>query len=325
MTVICLGEILIDRLVALTGDHEDLPGGAPANVAVALARLGLATAFIGAVGEDEPGQQLTHLLSQAGVNCDGLQRRPAPTRIVEVQCSPQGDRTFGGFIGGETTEFADAHLIAADLPASLLTAAPAVVAGTLGLAYPTTRKAMLQAAARVKAQGGKLVIDVNWRPTFWPDSSVESPGVLDQMRLWLAQADVIKMSLDEAIALFDTDQIQVLTAQFPQAQILLTDGDQGCQYGVPNIGYGHVPAFVVTAVETTGAGDAFLAGMVYQWTQCRWQFADRQDLEQAITFAQAMGALTTLKPGAIAAQPHPHELLDFLRAQTGRAWTLGTV
>ena len=65
--------------------------------------------------------------------------------------------------------------------------------------------------------------------------------------------------------------------------------------------------------------------MVYQWTQCRWQFADRQDLEQAITFAQAMGALTTLKPGAIAAQPHPHELLDFLRAQTGRAWTLGTV
>ena len=84
MTVICLGEILIDRLVALTGDHEDLPGGAPANVAVALARLGLATAFIGAVGEDEPGQQLTHLLSQAGVNCDGLQPRPGPTRIVEV-------------------------------------------------------------------------------------------------------------------------------------------------------------------------------------------------------------------------------------------------
>ena len=80
---------------------------------------------------------------------------------------------------------------------------------------------------------------------------------------------MIKVSLDEAIALFDTDQIQVLTAQFPQAQILLTDGDQGCQYGVPDMGYGHVPAFVVTAVETTGAADAFLAGMVHQWTMRR--------------------------------------------------------
>ena len=81
MTVVCFGEILIDYLVAPTGDDEDLPGGA---VAVALARLGLATAFVGAVGEDEPGQQLTHLLIQVGVNCDGLQPRPGPTRIVEV-------------------------------------------------------------------------------------------------------------------------------------------------------------------------------------------------------------------------------------------------
>ena len=80
MTVVCFGEILIDHLVALTGDHEDLPSGAPANVAVALARLGLATAFVGAVGEDEPGQPLTHLLIEAGVNCDGLQPRHGPTR-----------------------------------------------------------------------------------------------------------------------------------------------------------------------------------------------------------------------------------------------------
>ena len=106
---------------------------------------------------------------------------------------------------------------------------------------------------------------------------------------------------------------------------MLTDGDQGCQYGVPDMGYGHVPAFVVTAMDTTDAGDAFLAGMVHQWTQRCWQFADRQDLEQAITFAQAMNALTTLKPGEIAAQPHSHEFLDFLRTQTGRVWTLGTV
>lgn len=321
MTVVCLGEVLIDRLVAPTGDHEDLPGGAPANVAVALARLGLATAFVGAVGKDETGQQLTHLLTQAEVDCVGVQHRPEPTRIVEVHCSYQGDRTFGGFIGGETTEFADAHLIVSNLPTPLLTTTQALLAGTLGLAYPATRAAMMQAATQVKARGGKLVIDVNWRPTFWPDPT----AALDQMRPWLAQADVIKVSLDEAIALFETDQIQALTAQFPQAQILLTDGDQGCQYGVPNIGYGHVPAFAVTAVETTGAGDAFLAGIVHQWTQRHWQFADRPELEQAILFAQAMGALTTLQPGAIAAQPSPDELLAFLHAQTGQVWDLGTV
>ncbi|MEL6402318.1 MAG: PfkB family carbohydrate kinase [Cyanobacteria bacterium J06607_6] len=91
----------------------------PANVAAALARLGLATAFVGVVGNDSPGQQLAHLLARSGVNCAGLQHRPEPTCIVEVQCSPQGDRTFGRFIGGETTEFADAHLIASNLPTSL--------------------------------------------------------------------------------------------------------------------------------------------------------------------------------------------------------------
>ncbi|MEM9504393.1 MAG: PfkB family carbohydrate kinase [Cyanobacteria bacterium P01_E01_bin.43] len=116
MTVVCFGEILIDYLVAPTGDDEDLPGGA---VAVALARLGLATAFVGAVGEDEPGQQLTHLLIEVGVNCDGLQPRPGPTRIVEVHAHSRPIAPLAGLSVARRLNLPIVHVIASTLLTSL--------------------------------------------------------------------------------------------------------------------------------------------------------------------------------------------------------------
>ena len=114
-----------------------------------------------------------------------------------------------------------------------------------------------------------------------------------------------------------------LQRQFPRAQLLLTDGDRGCDYAFhPH--QGHVPAFSVPAVETTGAGNASLAGMIYQRLQ-HGQFATPEQITQAITFANALGALTTLKPGAIAALLTTPELLDFLHTHTGQSWTLGRV
>lgn len=320
MTVICLGEVLIDQVVAPTGERQNFPGGAPANVAVALARLGAPSAFVGSVGQDDHGQGLLELLKQFGVNCEGVQTSHQPTRIVEVRCSATGDRVFGGFVGGHTTDFADAHLTATQLPIRLLESASALVTGTLGMAYPHTRAAMEQAAAIVKANGGQLVIDVNWRPTFWPDPDLAQEILLP----WMQLAHWLKISVEESLALLKTDNVAALAAQFPQAHILLTDGARGCHYAIANRErvMGHVPAFVVTPQETTGAGDAFLAGVVYQLHQQNWQLLSAAAIKKVLTFANAMGALTTLKPGAIAAQPTPAELLTFLKEQTHQSWTM---
>ena len=316
MSVVCFGEALIDRVVAPTGEQQHFPGGAPANVAVALARLGVSAALIGAVGQDADGHNLAELLQREGVNCEGLQISDYSTRIVEVLCTAAGDRTFGGFIGGYTTEFADAHIDLKQLPLHHLQSAQALVTGTLGLAYPETRAAMERAAAIVGANGGQLVVDVNWRPTFWP----EPQAALVTLLPWLRRAHWLKVSLDEALMLLGTADVAALADRFPQANILLTDGAQGCHYAIAGT-TGHVPAFAVAARETTGAGDAFLAGMIYQLVKYQWRVMSSEALKKMIIFASAMGALTTLKLGAIAAQPTFEELLSFLNHHTDTAWT----
>jgi fructokinase len=175
---------------------------------------------------------------------------------------------------------------------------------------------MERAAAIAIANGSRLVVDVNWRPTFWPDPT----KALTVLLPWLHQAHWLKVSLDEALLLFATDDVAVLADCFPQANILLTDGAQGCHYAIANM-TGHVPAFAVEVRETTGAGDAFLAGILYQLVKHQWHIASPEQLHQMITFANAVGALTTLKPGAIAAQPTFDELLAFLHQHTDMAWT----
>jgi len=316
--IACLGEVLIDQVVDPAGQRHNFPGGAPANVAVALARLGCPVHFIGGVGQDALGHDLVTELTQQGVDCAGVQHLAHPTRVVEVRCTATGDRQFGGFVGGVATDFADAQLAAAALPKTRLTASSALITGTLGLAYPATRAAMQQAADWVQARGGYLIVDLNWRPTFW----LEPEAAIARIDPWLQRATWLKFSADEAIALFGTPSAAALQARFPSAHgLVVTDGAKGCEYAIAEQ-RGKIPGFTVAAQETTGAGDAFLAGMVYQLRQRDGCINTPTDIESMLTFANAYGALTTLRPGAIAAQPTTTELLQFLRDRTGQPWTL---
>ena len=143
--VVCLGEILVDSF--WVGDQDkkmSLPGGAPANVACGLAKLGTSSEFIGAVGVDAWGQALGRLLSDLAVGARGLQRHPtAPTREVYVLIDETGERSFAGFSLPDPAGFADAHLICDRIDHRLFTGAKYLVLGTLGLAYPATRESML--------------------------------------------------------------------------------------------------------------------------------------------------------------------------------------
>lgn len=318
--VLCLGEVLFDRIADQPGLAVDevvswtpYPGGAPANVACALVKLGTAAGFVGCVGEDEPGQILVELLRTTGVNGVGIQRHgTAPTREVYVVRSLEGDRQFAGFGDRDTTVFADTRLQADLLPGALFDAAEILVLGTLELAYPTTRQAIDQALDFADDRFLKVIIDVNWRPMFWPDPQQAKSLI----RQYLERADFLKLSDDEALWLFNTVEPAAIAHLLGHVEgVLVTAGEKGCSYYLGDH-EGKLPAFSVDVEETTGAGDSFLAGFIHQLCQRGMEaLKDADQVRQMVTYASAVGALTTLRAGAIAAQPKAAEVAAFLYLQ----------
>ncbi|MBD1914576.1 MULTISPECIES: carbohydrate kinase [Cyanophyceae] len=317
--VICLGECLVDRLFEVgetpensSNNGTDYPGGAPANVAAAIAKLGTPTRLISALGQDDLGDWLIQVLQEQGVACRIQRVADMPTRTVLVQRDETGDRQFIGFSAPDSAAFADAHLTPEWIDAVDFAGVKYLVMGTLGLAYATTASAMERARDKAQQAGAKIIIDLNWRPVFWPDVEIAP----QKIRAFLDAADLLKLSREEALWLLNTDSAAEICQQFPRAQaVLLTDGGNGstCATRHHNIAR---PAFDVDSIDTTGAGDAFLAGVIHQLHQRGWDcLQQREAIADILRYASAVGALTTLKPGAIAAQPTPREVDAFLHHQ----------
>lgn len=316
--VLCLGEVLFDCLADQLGRELEAveswtpyPGGAPANVACALVKLGIPAGFVGCVGEDEAGNALVQLLNDVGVDTTAVQRHSsAPTRKVYVTRSLSGDRQFAGFGQYDTAEFADTYLNAKQLPSLLFEAADFLVLGTLELAYPESEKAIIHALKLAEQYDMKIILDVNWRPVFWKNPD-DAPGIIREI---FKKVDFVKLAKEEAEWLFDTSDAGAIKNRLDSVDgVLVTDGENGCAYCFDE-NEGKIPAFSVSVVDTTGAGDSFLAGFIQQiltrGTHC---LSNKETAKQIVTYASAVGALTTLKPGAIASQPSPQEIDVFLR------------
>lgn len=317
--VLCLGEILFDRLADQVGRSREqveswtpYPGGAPANVACALVKLGTPAGFIGCVGEDEPGEALVKLLQTVGVDTTGVQRHPtAPTRQVDVVRTESGDRIFAGFTGHDSTEFADTRLQASQLPVQLFETADFLVLGTLELAYPDSSASIRHALKLADQYDVKILLDVNWRPVFWSDPDAAIPTIQEVVK----QVDFLKLSKEEAQLLFNTADPGAITYRLDSVEgVLVTDGEHGCAYCLSE-NEGRLPSFSVPVVDTTGAGDSFVAGFVHQLCQIGiHSLTDAQIAKKVVTYASTAGALTTIKPGAIAAQPTAAEVEAFLNS-----------
>ncbi|WP_353931971.1 carbohydrate kinase [Okeanomitos corallinicola TIOX110] len=315
--VLCLGEVLFDCLADQMGlkleevkSWTPYPGGAPANVACALVKLGTPAGFIGAVGEDNPGQQLVQLLQEVGVDTTGVQQHPAaPTRQVYVVRDLNGDRSFAGFGKYDTSEFADTRLQAKQLPESLFNEADFLVLGTLELAYPESEAAIHQALKLAEQYDLKIILDVNWRPVFWQDANLAK----QKIEALLQRFDFLKLTKEEAQWLFNTTDPGAITYRLNSLEgVLVTDGENGCAYCLGE-NEGKLPAFAMPVVDTTGAGDSFLAGFIHQLIQLGINsLKDAATAKRVITYASAVGALTTIKPGAIASQPTAAEVEAFL-------------
>ena len=315
--VLCLGEILYDFLADQPGlpleqvtSWTPYPGGAPANVACALAKLGTPSGFIGCVGQDELGNGLVQLLQDHNVNAAGVQLHPtAPTRTVYVVRSQTGDRTFAGFGTHDTTVFADTHLQASQVPASLFEDAEFLVLGTLELAYPDSQAAILRALNLADQYYVKIMVDVNWRPVFWKDPAI-APRLIHEV---VSRADFLKLSEEEAEWLYETTDPEVINHRVDNLEgVLVTAGEKGCAYHLGG-NSGKLPAFPIQAEDTTGAGDSFVAGILHQFLQQGIRCLTDPDIaREMVRYACATGALTALRPGAIAAQPTAAEVEAFL-------------
>ncbi|MEI6426896.1 MAG: carbohydrate kinase [Pseudanabaena sp. ELA607] len=321
--VICLGEALIDLLAHEVGvPYEKVTswqselGGAPANVACGLARLGGAVAFVGCVGQDEAGKKLFDGLHQRGVDTRGLKVLPeATTRQIYVTRTAHGERQFVKF-GAEKPDlpFADSLLTADHVPESLFVDADFLVLGTNALSSEESSRAVGRALKLAEKHFVRVVVDLNWRPMFWQD-----PGqALRLIPVLLRYADFLKVSLEEAQSVLRLNSPAAIVQAFNQLEgVIVTNGNKECRYYLGER-QSRQAAFTVNPIDTTGAGDAFLAGFLHQLCQIPLQKLDDPVCAHGvIRYACATGALTTLGKGAIQSQPTHDQVMAFLAEHTG--------
>lgn len=290
-----LGDAVVDLLPDGEGKLLQCPGGAPANVAVGIARLGGKSAFIGRVGDDPFGRFMAKTLADERVDVKHMRLDPAHrTSTVVVDLDDHGERSFTFMVRPS----ADLFLEPADLPT--FSAGEWLHVCSIALSAEPSCTATFQAMDAIRKAGGYVSFDPNIRPDLWPDENALR-RCLEQA---LQSADVVKLSVEElAFLTGDADVregLNTLMQRCPARLVLVTQGKEGViawHQGAVK----HYPATPVQCVDTTGAGDAFVAGLLYG-------LAAGQELVPAIALAQRCGALATTAKGAMTALPWQHDL-----------------
>jgi len=312
---ITLGELLIDFVsiekdvsLARLPTFAGAAGGAPANVAVGLARLGVSAGFIGKVGADPFGEFLRRTLADAGVDTEFLRLAPgARTTLAFVATRSDGhkDICFYRHPG------ADMLLTANEINRDYLRSARLFHFGSVSLSRSPAREATLHAALLARQAGLLVSYDPNWRPTLWHDQ-LEANG-----RIWEAMplAHVVHCAEEEWQFITGTTDLEAGAGKILQAGpslVVVTRGEHGCYYDNGE-SRGQVPGFRIEVLDPLGAGDAFVAAMLSQLIYAPSpQKLDDEQLREIMTYANAAGALTCTRRGVIPALPTATQLQAFL-------------
>ena len=318
MDLVCLGELLVDLFPAEVGRpyaeisaFRPVPGGAPANVAVAAARLGLASAFIGKVGDDPFGHVLAGVLAREGVDISGMRYDRQARTSLNFLAQPD-ENSYECFF--YRNPGADMLLRPDELDRPLLGATRAFHFGSLSLGQEPSRAATVEALRLARQAGALISFDVNYRPTLWRTPE----DARAQVMALVPQVDLLKVNEGEVKLLTGTPDpaagSQALLAQ-GIALCVVTLGPEGSYFRAAS-GAGHVPAFPVRTVDATGCGDAFIAGLLSRLLAAPdWRSLTADGLRQALRYANAVGALTALTQGVIPALPTAAAVERFLAQQ----------
>lgn len=322
--VLCLGEVLVDWVSTAPGaglDRADkftkAPGGAPANVAVGLARQGVATAFIGRVSQDAFGSWLKDILQADGIDLTMTVSDPeACTRMAYVVTTETGDRKLAEF---SRIACADARLHVNDLNADMFKRASVLHLGSISLIADPAAKATRAALALAAKENLLISYDPNVRLPLWPSAETCRQTILETLGL----ASVVKINIDELQFLTGSRNLDaaVELQKNNQIPLLVVTLDADGAHFVTAKGARTVPGFAINLVEATGAGDGFQAGIIAGLLPLVKTAASRKNalcelpletIVNIVTRANAIGALACTRAGAIPALPTRDELAVFL-------------
>lgn len=279
------------------------PGGAPANVAVAAARLGAQTAFCGKVGRDGFGSYLSQVLQENGVNISGLHTSKTPTTMAVVTLSQEGERSFR-FVRG-----ADVELCPEEIDIRSLANTKVLHFGSVSLTEGAARSATIFAARQARQQGVLVSYDPNYRASLWESEE----DAVEWMRNPLPLVDLIKLSEEELPLLTGTADPEAASRYLEELGIqlvLITMGEKGAFYRWQGK-TGVVPGVATTVADTNGAGDTFLGAALSRLTARGDRPLEKltaEELEKVLTFANRAASITCSRSGAIPAMPTLDEL-----------------
>ncbi|EFC4354267.1 aminoimidazole riboside kinase [Escherichia coli] len=296
-----LGDAVVDLLPESDGRLLPCPGGAPANVAVGIARLGGTSGFIGRVGDDPFGALMQRTLLTEGVDITYLKQDEwHRTSTVLVDLNDQGERSFTFMVRPS----ADLFLETTDLPC--WRHGEWLHLCSIALSAEPSRTSAFTAMTAIRHAGGFVSFDPNIREDLWQDEHL--------LRLCLRQAlqlaDVVKLSEEEWRLINGKTQndrdICALAKEYEIAMLLVTKGAEGvvvCYRGQVH----HFAGMSVNCVDSTGAGDAFVAGLLTGLSSTGLS-TDEREMRQIIDLAQRCGALAVTAKGAMTALPCRQEL-----------------
>ncbi|TNK23597.1 aminoimidazole riboside kinase [Escherichia coli] len=296
-----LGDAVVDLLPESDGRLLPCPGGAPANVAVGIARLGGTSGFIGRVGDDPLGALMQRTLLTEGVDITYLKQDEwHRTSTVLVDLNDQGERSFTFMVRPS----ADLFLETTDLPC--WRHGEWLHLCSIALSAEPSRTSAFTAMTALRHAGGFVSFDPNIREDLWQDEHL--------LRLCLRQAlqlaDVVKLSEEEWRLISGKTQndrdICALAKEYEIAMLLVTKGAEGvvvCYRGQVH----HFAGMSVNCVDSTGAGDAFVAGLLTGLSSTGLS-TDEREMRRIIDLAQRCGALAVTAKGAMTALPCRQEL-----------------
>jgi len=299
LDIISLGELLIDFISTDGGfTFKKAAGGAPANVAAACSRLGLKSGFIGKVGDDGFGRFLRSTLEREGVDVSRVYlEKGGRTTLAFVSVDADGERRFQFHRG------ADALLRSEEIDTKYIRGSRAFHFGSISLISEPARKATLKAVRAARNNGLKVTYDPNLRLNLW--------GSTKEARKWigvgLETAEVVKLNEEELEFMFGPGIEQGAEKVLETAdRVFVTLGERGCYYTDEN-SRGYSGSYRVKVVDTTGAGDGFMGGVIYG-TLKGW------DTERTASFSNAAGALTIRGVGVMNSLPKLEDVLRLVKS-----------
>lgn len=308
MDLICAGEMLIDFTPSGQADtYTANPGGAPANVAVSTARNGINTAFLGVLGNDDFGKKLKKVLVDEGITmlCPTLTDQ-AVTTLAFVTLYEGGERSFTF----ARKPGADILLSKEDVSGEDIDCTRALHAGSVSLSDNPCREAIGYAMELAHRKGKIVSFDINYRDMIWHDPE----RCKKEVEKVMPYVDLLKISDEELYFVGGEENIPAFMEKYHITVLVETLGSRGAKYffkGKEGVADGRQ----VTAVDATGAGDAFWGGFLSKILMSGIQSAEdftEELLQEALLYGNVSGALCVQKPGGIPALPTKEEIEEVL-------------